>query len=164
MSDGQRTSASSRPDDWKLSSRPPSFSASLPGSAPLCGYTRDSSSLCSEPSGQPAADTDSKATEQTQNETLKGNAEQTLLKFFIKATPAHCRKLCIHVCAWLLAKSLQSCPTFCDPMGRSLPGSSVHGILQTRMLEWIAIPFSRGSSQPRDQTWISCIAGGFFMV
>ena len=45
-----------------------------------------------------------------------------------------------------------------------LPGSSVHGILQARILEWVAIPFSRGSSWPRDQTWIFCISGGFFTV
>ena len=44
----------------------------------------------------------------------------------------------------------QSCPTFCDPMDCSLPGSSVHGILPVRILEWVAIPFSRGSSQSRD--------------
>ena len=49
---------------------------------------------------------------------------------------------------WLVA---QSCPTLCDPMDCSPPGSSVHGILQARVLEWIAIPFSSGSSQPRDQ-------------
>ena len=46
----------------------------------------------------------------------------------------------------------QLCPTLCDPMDCSTPGSYVHGILQARILEWIAIPFSRGSSQPRDQT------------
>ena len=46
----------------------------------------------------------------------------------------------------------------------SLPGSSVHGILQTRILEWVAIPFSRGSSWPRDQICISHIAGRFFTV
>ena len=44
----------------------------------------------------------------------------------------------------------QSCPTLCNPMDCSLPGSSIHGILQARILEWIAISFSRGSSQPRD--------------
>ena len=44
----------------------------------------------------------------------------------------------------------QSCPTRCDPMDYSPPGSSVHGILQARILEWVAFPFSRGSSQPRD--------------
>jgi len=47
-------------------------------------------------------------------------------------------------------------------MDCSLSGSSVHGILQVRILEWVAVPFSRGSSQPRDQTQVSCIAGGFF--
>ena len=44
----------------------------------------------------------------------------------------------------------QSCPTLCDPMDRSPPSSSVHGILQARIVDWIAIPFPRGSSQPRD--------------
>ena len=53
---------------------------------------------------------------------------------------------------------VQSCPTLCDPMHGSLPGSSVHGIFQARILEWAAIPWSRGSSQPRDQTRVSCIA------
>ena len=56
----------------------------------------------------------------------------------------------------------QSCPTLCNPMDGSPPGSSVHGILQARILKWIAIPFSRRSSQPRDQTRVSCIAGRFF--
>ena len=49
-------------------------------------------------------------------------------------------------------KSLQSCPTFCDPMNYSLPGSSVHVILQARRMEWVAMPSFRRSSQPRDQT------------
>ena len=53
----------------------------------------------------------------------------------------------------------QSCPTLCDPMGSSLPGSSVHGIFQARVLEWAAISFSRGSSWPRDRTRVSHIAG-----
>ena len=57
------------------------------------------------------------------------------------------------------SKSLQSCPTLCDPMGCSLPGSSVHGIFQATVLEWIAISFSRGSSQSRDRTQVSRIAG-----
>ena len=54
----------------------------------------------------------------------------------------------------------QSCPTLCDPMDCSLSGSSVRGIFQARVLEWIAISFSRGSSQPRDWTrvsWVFCI-------
>ena len=54
----------------------------------------------------------------------------------------------------------QPCPTVCDPVGCSPPGSSVHGILQARRLEWVAISFSRGSSRPRDRTCISGIAGG----
>ena len=49
----------------------------------------------------------------------------------------------------------------CDPMDCSPAGSSVHGISQARILEWIAISFSRGSSRPRDQAHVSCIAGGF---
>ena len=53
----------------------------------------------------------------------------------------------------------QSCPTLCDSMDCSPPGSFVHGILQARLLGWLAISFSRGSSRPRDQTQASCIAG-----
>ena len=49
-------------------------------------------------------------------------------------------------------------------MDCSPPGSSVHGILQAGILEWVAIPFSRGSSQPRHRTWVSCVAGGFSPV
>ena len=58
----------------------------------------------------------------------------------------------------------QSCPTLCDPMDCSLSGSSVHGIFQTRVLEWIAISFSRGPSRPRNRTWVSRIAGRCFTV
>ena len=53
----------------------------------------------------------------------------------------------------------QSCLTLCDPMDCSLPGPSVQGIFQARILEWVAISFSRGTSQPRDRTRVSCIAG-----
>ena len=56
----------------------------------------------------------------------------------------------------------QSCPALCDPMNCSLPDSTVLGILQARLLEWVTIPFSRGSSQPRDQTQVSYFAGGLF--
>ena len=56
------------------------------------------------------------------------------------------------------------CLTLCDPMDCSLPGSSVHGILQARILEWAAISFSRGSSPPRDPTCIFCTAGEFFIT
>ena len=57
---------------------------------------------------------------------------------------------------------VQSCLTLCDPVDYSPPGSSVHGILQARILEWVAISFSRGSSWPRDQTQVSRIAGRRF--
>ena len=63
-------------------------------------------------------------------------------------------QLCVH------AKSFQSCLTLCDAMDCSPLGSSDHGILQARILEWVAISFSRGSSQPRDQiliSYVSCI-------
>ena len=60
------------------------------------------------------------------------------------------------------AQLLRSCPTSCDPMDCSPPGSSVHGILQTRIVEWVVMPSARGSSQPRDQPLVSCTAGGFF--
>ena len=56
----------------------------------------------------------------------------------------------------------QSCLTLCDPVDCSPPDSSVHGISQARIMEWVAISFSRGSSQPRDRTQFSCIAGRFF--
>ena len=60
-----------------------------------------------------------------------------------------------HACTG--AQSPQSCPTLCKPMDCSQPGSSVHGILQARRLEWVAMLFSRGSSRPRDQTRISYV-------
>ena len=59
-------------------------------------------------------------------------------------------------------KLLQSCPTLCDPVDCSPPSSSVHGILQARILEGVAISFSRGSSQPRDWTQVFRIAGRCF--
>ena len=57
----------------------------------------------------------------------------------------------------MCVKITQSCPTLCDPLD-----FTVHGVLQARKLEWVAFPFSRGSSQLRDQTQVSHIAGGFF--
>ena len=70
--------------------------------------------------------------------------------------------MCVYICFCCVRWSV--CPTLCDPINYSPPESSVHGILQATILEWIAIPFSRGSSQPRDQTWVSCIAGRFFTI
>ena len=58
----------------------------------------------------------------------------------------------------------QSCLILCNPMDCSPPGSSVHGILQARILEWVAMPFSRQSCQPRNRTWVSYIAGRFFTI
>ena len=54
--------------------------------------------------------------------------------------------------------------TLSNPMDCNLPGSSIHGILQARILEWVAISFSRRSSQPRDRNHVSCIAGRFFTI
>ena len=68
-------------------------------------------------------------------------------------------------CVLCFAQSLQSCPTLCNPLGCSPPNSSVQGILQARILEWVAMSSSRGSSWPRDQTLIStslALAGRFF--
>ena len=65
---------------------------------------------------------------------------------------------------WVKVLDAQSCLTLCDPMHCSPPGSSVHGILQGRILGWVAMPFSRGSSQPRDQTQVSWIVGRFFTI
>ena len=86
--------------------------------------------------------------------------------FWTKLTPvmeadmlSHVR---VHVCVCVLVT--QSCLILCNHMDSSPPGSSVHGILQARTLAWVAIPFSRGSFPPRDQTRVSCIAGGFFTI
>ena len=58
----------------------------------------------------------------------------------------------------------QLCPTLCDHVDCSPLGSSVHGILQARILEWFAISFSRGSSWPRDRTHVFCISRGIFFL
>ena len=71
-----------------------------------------------------------------------------------------CREIVCLLLGCLLRFS--KCPTLCDPTDCSPRGSSVHGILQAGILEWVAVFFSRGSSQPRDWTCISCIAGKFF--
>ena len=60
--------------------------------------------------------------------------------------------------------NVQSCPTLWDPMDCRPQGSSVHGILQARILEWVPIPLSRGSSRAWDRTQVSCTAGGFFTI
>ena len=74
------------------------------------------------------------------------------------------RVVCVCVCVCVCVLVAQLCPILCDPMDCSPPGSSVRGILQARILEELAIAFSRGSSQPGDRTQVSCITGGFFTV
>ena len=70
----------------------------------------------------------------------------------------------IGVCVCVCVSLSQSCPTLCSPMDCSLPGSSVHGIFQARILEYVAISFSRGSSRLRDRTQLSFIEGGCFTI
>ena len=82
-------------------------------------------------------------------------------------SPGVCSNSCLlslwcYLIMILCAQSLQPCLTLWDPMDCSLPGSSVYGIFQARILEQVVIPFFRGSSQPRDQTHMSRIAEGFF--
>ena len=73
--------------------------------------------------------------------------------------PTHTQSLFLawFMCLCACAKPIQSCLTLCNPMGHSLPGSSVHGILQARKLWWVAISYCRGSSRLRDWTHISCV-------
>ena len=66
--------------------------------------------------------------------------------------------MCVYECKQKKSES----PTLCDAIDCNLPGLSVHGILQARILEWVAVPFSRGSSRPRNRIRISCIVGRFF--
>ena len=94
---------------------------------------------------------------------------------FLLARPQHIKTFLPFVSAEVSSISLlylkkeksevaQSCPTVCNPVDCSLPGFSIHGILQARILEWGAISFSRGSFQPKDRTWVSCIAGRRFTL
>ena len=71
-----------------------------------------------------------------------------------------CVCVCVCVCARVFTRALSNsvtCSTLCNFMDCSLPDSSVHGVFQARILEWVAIPFSRGSSEPRDKAWVSNI-------
>ena len=83
---------------------------------------------------------------------------------WFKSQMYHVGTLCLHAC--MCAKPFQSCLTLCDTLDCSPPGSFVHGIFQARVLEWVTVCFSGGSSQPKDLTCVSCIsctAGGFFI-
>ena len=103
---------------------------------------------------------------------LRGKSFLSLTSSFDPRSGGSCRKaivLCIKApgalgtlihlpCRWRSQSvSRSGMSDLCDYMDYSPAGSSVYGILQARILEWVAIPFSRGSSQPRDQTWVSCI-------
>ena len=72
------------------------------------------------------------------------------------------KQLCLSIFFQSESEVAQSCPTLCDPVDCSSPGSSVHGILQARILEWVVVSFSRGSSWPRDRTQVPRIAGRHF--
>ena len=88
----------------------------------------------------------------------------SLLKSWALYIHSHHRELIKYCfqCGCVRAKSLQLCLTPCDPMDGSTPGRSVSGILQARILEWVAISFSRGSSQPRDLLYLPALAGRGF--
>ena len=86
--------------------------------------------------------------------TMSTGPLSTSLSLFLICKQVHLSQLSrFHACVH--AKSLQSCPTPCDPMDQSPPYSSVHRILQARILQWVAMPSSRASSRPRNQTCIS---------
>ena len=85
---------------------------------------------------------------------------RTRLYTSVSISPVQQSESAIRICA-LVA---QLCPTLCDPMDCNLPYSSVHVILQAKILEWVSFPFSRGFSQPWNQTQVFCIAGGFLTI
>ena len=91
---------------------------------------------------------------------------QPTLVFFLKKPwteePGRLQSMGSQEVKW--SEVTQSCLTLCNTMDSSLPGSAIHGIFQARILEWAAISFSRGSSQPRDRTWVSCIADRRFTI
>ena len=101
----------------------------------------------------------------TQNH-IASYLRKILISFSITFKSFISKKICIHHSniptyhsrVGVKVKVAQSCLTLCDPTDYS-----VHGILQARILEWVAFPFSRGSSQPRDGIQVSCIAGRFFI-
>ena len=94
--------------------------------------------------------------ESTQKSKVKADSEQLPLLASLRHIRGLKKKVKVLV--------TQSCSTLCDPMDCSPLVFSVHGIPQAKILEWVAISFSRGSFQPRDQTNVSCIAGRFFTI
>ena len=110
-----------------------------------------------------------KYTKNTKNSAIKKKKKQS--NFFNGPNiliDASSEKIIKHMerCAtsYVIIFIIQSSLMPCNPMDSSSPDSSVHGILQARILAWVAMPFSRESSQPRDRTQVSCIAGRFFTV
>ena len=89
----------------------------------------------------------------TVHESLRSNETNWAVKTFVERKVKERKKE---------SEVAQSYPTVCNPVDCSLPGSSVHGILQARTLEWVTISSSRGSSRPRDWNCVSCTAGVFF--
>ena len=89
---------------------------------------------------------------------LKSKAGQEPMKFVLEVEEGKLKLYAIE------SEVARLCPTLCDPMDCSLPGSSVHRIFQARVLDWVAIAFSRGSSPPRDRTQVSPIVGRCFTV
>ena len=87
---------------------------------------------------------------------------QVLLSLLLSAVKRNDPELISHICC--RGSVARSYPALCDPMAYSPPGSSVHGVLQARVLEWVDSPSSRESSQPRDGTQVSHISWGFFTV
>ena len=83
-------------------------------------------------------------------------------KVISSPTPPTFKEPCVYIESESETEVAQPCPTLCDPLDCSLPGSSLHGILQARVLEWVAISFSRGSSRPRNRTQVSHIPGRHF--
>ena len=87
---------------------------------------------------------------------LTRSYEDANVFIFHVATVGHLHGYHDAIC--VLCLDAQSCPTLCDPMDCCPPGSSVHGISQARILEWVAMPSSRGSSRSRDRTHLCCIS------
>ena len=98
----------------------------------------------------------------SRNGDIKGGNSTLFIFVFPVHQSGHVACVCVCVCVCVLVAQL--CPTLCDPMDYSPPDSSIHGISQSRILEWVTIPFSWESSWPRDQTRVFCITSKFFTI
>ena len=95
---------------------------------------------------------------------LKPSYSGELLHQFENCCSSHCCNSCVYVCVYVCVLIAQSCLALCNPTDCSPPGFSVHGILQARILEWVAIPFPRGSSLPGNQSQVSLLTGRSFNI